>query len=134
MRLLVCGGRGYGVMPDGYPLDQTRYWLERSSREAFFVNETLDCLHAKEPISVLIHGGAKGADSLAGAWAVRKGISVQVFKADWRKGRGGGPIRNKRMLTEGRPDRVVAFPGHDGTANMVAQARAAGVPVFEAGV
>jgi UDP-N-acetylmuramoylalanine-D-glutamate ligase len=34
------------------------------------------------------------------------------------------------MLKEGRPDLVVAFPGGKGTANMVAQARAAGIRVF----
>lgn len=134
MRLIVCGGRGYGQMPDWYPADQARVLRERAAREAFFLRETLDCLHAKEPISWLIHGGANGADGLAGAWALRKGIAVQVFKADWRKGRRGGPMRNRRMLIEGRPDKVVSFPGGAGTENMVRQARAAGVPVFEAGI
>jgi hypothetical protein len=35
------------------------------------------------------------------------------------------------MLEEGKPDLVVAFPGGTGTANMVKQARAAGVEVLE---
>ena len=135
MRLLVCGGRGYGVFPNQCPADQASYWRERTAREQFFVFETLDCLHADQPISVLIHGGASGADSLAGAWARRKGVFVQMFRANWRaEGLAVSPIRNGRMLVEGRPDRVVAFPGHNGTADMVAKARAAGVPVFEAGV
>jgi hypothetical protein len=48
--------------------------------------------------------------------------------ADWEKlGRSAGPIRNQAMLDEGRPDLVVAFPGHHGTADMVRRARAAGV-------
>ena len=34
------------------------------------------------------------------------------------------------MLAEGKPDLVVAFPGGAGTANMIEQARAAGVRVF----
>jgi hypothetical protein len=32
------------------------------------------------------------------------------------------------MLDQGKPDLVVAFPGGRGTANLVKQARAAGVP------
>lgn len=134
MRILVCGGREYGIMPDRCPSDQHRYWRERAARESFFLRETLDCLHAQERISTIIHGGAKGADTLAGLWAERKGILVQVFPADWKAhGRGAGPIRNRQMIFEGLPAKVVAFPGGLGTADMVAQARAAGVSVFEAG-
>jgi predicted Rossmann-fold nucleotide-binding protein len=40
-------------------------------------------------------------------------------------------VRNRQMLTEGRPDLVVAFPGGKGTANMVALARKAGVEIVE---
>jgi hypothetical protein len=51
--------------------------------------------------------------------------------AEWESlGRKAGPIRNQRMLTEGKPALVVAFPGGKGTANMVAQARATNVRVF----
>jgi hypothetical protein len=35
------------------------------------------------------------------------------------------------MLMEGKPDLVVAFPGGRGTANMIEQARKAGVEVLE---
>ena len=35
------------------------------------------------------------------------------------------------MLMEGKPDLVVAFPGGAGTANMIKQARKAGVEVIE---
>ena len=134
MRLLVCGGRSYGIFPDRCPADQHQYWRERMRREVFFLRETLDCLHVKERITVLIHGGAPGADSLAGAWAAGRGIKIESFKVSWRLGRRGWPIRNRRMLVEGRPEKVVSFPGGDETADMVAKARAAGVPVFEAGI
>jgi len=33
------------------------------------------------------------------------------------------------MLTQGKPDLVVAFPGSKGTENMIRQAQTAGVPV-----
>ena len=40
-------------------------------------------------------------------------------------------IRNRRMLIEGKPDLVLAFPGGKGTANMVEISRKAGVKVVE---
>jgi hypothetical protein len=55
---------------------------------------------------------------------------VSTFFAAWHEhGRGAGPIRNRQMLEEGRPDLVVAFPGGHGTAGMIKLALKAGVPV-----
>lgn len=52
--------------------------------------------------------------------------------ADWDGlGRKAGPIRNQRMLDEGKPDLVVAFPGDKGTADMVRRARTASLEVLE---
>lgn len=82
--------------------------------------------------SLVIHGGARGADTHAGWAATAVDIPVAVYPADWAThGRRAGPIRNAQMLAEGRPDAVLAFPGGRGTADMVRQARAAGVPVWE---
>lgn len=111
MRVLVCGGRDF--------------------TNAAFVYRSLDRLHDETPITEMIQGGAKGADYLANEWAKTKPIKRYVCKADWEKhGRAAGPMRNARML-EWKPDVVVAFPGGRGTANMVSQARAAGVRVIE---
>ncbi len=108
MRVLVCGGRDY------------------SDRK--FVYQCLDALHKEHPIDVLIEGGAVGTDRIAGGWAVKMGINNLVFPADWNKhGKAAGPIRNQRMLNEGKPDLVVAFPGGRGTADMMKRAKAAGV-------
>ena len=58
----------------------------------------------------VIHGGARGVDRLAGRAAVRLGIPVEVYPADWDKyGRSAGFVRNQEMLTVGRPDLVLAF-------------------------
>jgi hypothetical protein len=79
-----------------------------------------------------VTGGANGADHSAEDWAIDNGIVRRVFPADWDKHkRAAGPIRNKQMLVEGKPDLVLAFPGGKGTRNMVAQARSAGVDVIE---
>jgi hypothetical protein len=60
-----------------------------------------------------------------------KMLKVERYRADWAKhGRAAGPIRNKQMLEEGKPDLVVAFPGGQGTANMMSQVREAGVRVM----
>lgn len=86
----------------------------------------------------LIHGAAKGADSLAGTIAHNLGgYTVEPFPADWRgQGRAAGFIRNKLMLDQ-RPDVVWAFKDDfdrtlktGGTENMVKIAKAAGVPTY----
>jgi hypothetical protein len=81
-------------------------------------------------VDAIIHGGARGADSMAGEFANETGIEEIVFPADWKMyGRRAGPIRNQQMLDEGKPDLVVAFPGGRGTADMVGRARTAGIEV-----
>ena len=48
-----------------------------------------------------------------------------------RLARMGGPLRNQRMLHEGKPDLVVVFPGGGGTKDMVRRAVKAGVAIHE---
>jgi hypothetical protein len=110
-RVLVCGGRDF----DDWAMLCT-------------------VLNALNPYpTVVIHGAARGADRMAGDWARANGLSWEAFPADWqRDGKAAGVIRNSRMLAEGKPDLVVAFPGGRGTADMVAKARKVGVPVIEA--
>lgn len=94
------------------------------------VERTLDTLRRALGIACVIQGGAPGADALAREWAERNGIEVQTYEADWdHEGPAAGPIRNRRMLLLGKPDRVLAFPGGKGTADMVRQAERAGVRV-----
>ena len=85
--------------------------------------------------TVIIHGGCRGTDSIAGYLAKQMGMEVQVYKADWNKqGKGAGPQRNQRMIDEGKPDLVVAF--HDdidnskGTLDMVTRAKKSGLEVL----
>jgi predicted polyphosphate/ATP-dependent NAD kinase len=113
MRMLACGGRDYS--------DRHR------------VYEFLDAWHAEEPITILIAGGANGADALAVDWARYRKVLYRVFAADWEMhGRAAGPIRNQRMIDEGKPDAVVVFPGGRGTADMILRANKAKLPVHYA--
>lgn len=110
MRVIVCGGRNYS--------------------DRMHLEECLDQLHASKSFTLLIAGGASGADSFAESWAKKRGVPCEVFAADWKRhGRAAGPIRNRRMLDEGKADMVVAFPGGRGTANMIAQARGRAVVI-----
>lgn len=108
MRLLVCGSRDYANGQRVY-----------------------DEIAARKP-SVVIHGAYRGADTLADEAADRLGIERLPFPADWTKhGKKAGPLRNQRMLDEGKPDLVLAFPGHTGTADMKCRARENNIPVIE---
>lgn len=111
MRVLVTGGRNYA--------DSTRVW------------EALACLRP----SVVIHGDARGADTHAAHWCLREasldhGVEAEVYRPNWVLGPSAGPLRNQRMLDEGNPDLVLAFPGGRGTRDMVERARKADVPVL----
>lgn len=135
VRVLVCGGRLYGAtnlakQPPAQapqtPLFRTPEYGPSLERNALYA--ILDAEHRARPFEVLIHGAARGADQLAGEWAKSRGVSLDVYPADWDKhGRSAGPIRNGRMLVDGKPDMVIAFPGGKGTADMVRQARRAGI-------
>jgi hypothetical protein len=111
MRVLVCGGRDYN------DYEKVRWALEP------FLNPE---------VTTIIHGGATGADSLAGRWAEENAIPVEIYFADWNKyGKRAGYIRNVQMLNEGKPDTVIAFPGGKGTEMMINLARSAKVDVIE---
>jgi hypothetical protein len=102
MKVLVCGGRDYANFA--------------------FMCDVLDPIR-EGGISRIIHGGARGADSLAGRYAAMHGIEVEVYPADWEKhGKSAGPKRNAEMLAQSKPHLVVAFPGGKGTADMVKRA------------
>lgn len=109
----MCGGRAYA--------------------DAERMRQVLDEIHEATPISQIIHGAARGADTIAHRWAQQQPrVAVWPFPADWAaNGKAAGPMRNARMLAEGKPELVLAFPGGKGTEDMVARARGAGIEVRE---
>lgn len=83
MKVIVCGGRDY----------QDRYALFAA----------MDAAHAKKPIAMVIHGGARGADTMAGEWAEARGIFSARVDALWdAHGKAAGPAQ---------PGDAVAVPG-----------------------
>ena len=94
------------------------------------LSQALDTIHGETPLDCVVHGAAPGADTLADTWARSRGIKVERYYALWKTyGLGAGAIRNQKMLDDGKPDIVIAFPGGPGTADMIRRALKARVPV-----
>lgn len=101
MRLIVCGGRHYN--------------------EYDLIEYVLNGLHATYGITEIVHGNATGADTCGKEWAIKYGIPEKAFSADWASyGRAAGPMRNEQMAEYA--DGCVAFPGGNGTKDMVERA------------
>ncbi len=114
MKLLVCGDRN---------------WSNRQ-----FIMDVIQRIEWGSPALTVIHGGCRGADTLAESICDEMDLFSEVYQADWKKhGKAAGPIRNQQMLTDGKPDVVIAFhPSIEtskGTGGMVKLARDAGLPV-----
>lgn len=121
MRVLICGSRGWS---DPLPIN------------AVIAGHDVLAEGANEKL-IIIHGDAPGADRLAKRLGHQWGAQVIDEPAQWdRYGKRAGPIRNQKMLDDHKPDVVYAFRSHgksNGTDDMVAKARAAGVPTYVIG-
>lgn len=110
--MLVCGGRDF-------------------TDDAFIYAE-LDRLLSAHRFTTVIEGDARGVDCIAGDWARARGVELIEFPADWKnEGRHAALIRNERMLREGKPDLVIAFPGGNGTWHTCSLAAKLGIPVLK---
>lgn len=81
------------------------------------------------PGDVVVHGKAKGADTLCGRAATELGADVVEVPADWKQyGKRAGPMRNMKMLVD-HPDIERALFFHPnikeskGTADMLARVK-----------
>lgn len=146
MRVLVCGGRDFGNLAALTQAGvQNGPAYEKAKKEYEFIMRKLEGFAKDDwpkhpadrygnwlPNVTIISGGAVGVDSVAIDWAVINWCPFMKFEADWNKhGNAAGPIRNQRMLSEGKPDLVVAFPGGKGTAHMKRLARTVKIKVVE---
>ncbi len=99
-----------------------------------------DVLDEEKP-DMIVHGNCvTGADMLARQWASDNDKPQLVWPAEWdQHGHAAGPLRNEAMVRWVKQEedlcrddvKVIAFSGGDGTADCVAQARAAGLEVIE---
>lgn len=120
MRTLVCGGRNFS--------DKQFLW-------SFLDDQKITHLicGAQRTYRPQAPFGFIGADWLAIEWAMNRIIPFTGVPADWHKfGFAAGPIRNAIMADEYAPEKCIAFPGGNGTMNMIRVAKAAGIPVINA--
>ncbi|PLX00218.1 MAG: hypothetical protein C0594_15955 [Marinilabiliales bacterium] len=76
----------------------------RTFDDAKFLSETLDAHN----ISLLISGGASGADALAEQYAHQKGVKTHIIKPDYKRfGRGATFVRNKEIVLSS--EMLIAF-------------------------
>ena len=77
------------------------------------------------PVTEVVCGGARGADTWGALWAHSQSIPVKMFPADWsRYGKGAGAMRNKQMALYTDAAIVFLYQNSRGSANMIAQMQA----------
>ncbi len=118
-RILVCGGRAFNRR-SMLTHDLDRKLLEHGDGLVIIVGYDKD-----DP-------RFQGADQIAYEWAIDQGVRVETYAAPWKiHGHGAGPIRNQRMLDQGRPDEGLGYPTpgepNKGTNDMLRRLRKAGV-------
>lgn len=112
MRILITGSRD---------------WSDRVAIARAIRQEWLD---ADRPYRVtVIHGGARGADYLAGIYAKSMNFNVEEYKADWSLGKRAGYIRNQEMVDAGADVCLAFIRNKSKGATMCAElAQQAGIP------
>ena len=81
---------------------------------------------------VVVHGGAKGADTIAGQWAGLQFVPEEVHLADWNThGKKAGFIRNAEMVALGADVCLAFIKNESRGATMCAElAERAGIPLY----
>lgn len=98
-KVLVCGSRDW--------------------KDGDLICSYLDTLTDEIGSFTVIHGGARGADTIAGQWGRARGVAVCEIRARWNTyGKRAGYIRNREMADQG-PDLVVAFQLNDSTGTQL---------------
>jgi hypothetical protein len=101
------------------------------------VRDVIGFLHAFYGAGLrILHGDARGIDSLAQRWAEHFGVRVKAYPADWGRGKRAGIERNEHMAglllsweALGHTTEILAFPGGRGTAHMASFSEQLGLSV-----
>lgn len=81
---------------------------------------------------ILVHGGARGADTIAGQWASSQFLMEEVHFAEWDLyGKKAGFVRNAEMVKSGADICVAFIKDNSRGATMCAElAEKAGIPTL----
>lgn len=110
-----------------------RDYLERHT-----VLSEMDRHHQQLRFRVVVHGDASGLDALVDAWCLLRGVQPARCPALWEYWRRQGTVKvagHKRnaAMTLLHPERLLAFPGGNGTQGMVDACTALGIEVIPCG-
>jgi hypothetical protein len=68
------------------------------NKEKSIIFDALDIYFNKGLPTEVVSGCARGVDTIGAEWAIKNGVPVKKFQANWEKhGRAAGPIRNQEM-------------------------------------
>ena len=98
------------------------------------ISEAVDNIETmiEQSITEVVSGCANGIDSLGEEWARQAGIPVKQFPANWdQHGKAAGPIRNRQMAANADALLAIWDGKSRGTANMIREAEARGLPVMQ---
>lgn len=115
MRILITGSRD---------------WEDWRFIEAAMVEAVAHSEDWPRVIPTIIHGAARGADSMANGVAIRRNWRVIKMPADWRKhGKRAGFVRNAEMVALGADICLAFIKNESRGATMAADlAEKAGIP------
>lgn len=112
----------------------SRVWTDRAAVAAAlrWAITTHQPQPTREQVTV-VHGAARGADTLAAQVAAGWGVRVEAYPADWGlHGKAAGILRNAEMVAAGA-DILLAFPLGEsrGSRHCAGLAEAAGIRVVD---
>ena len=126
--MIIAGGRNFS--------DYTKLRKETLAAIKTCATEFYNCDRINKDLVTIVSGHANGADKLGEKFADEFGLRLQLFPADWSKGKGAGYARNSEMAKfasdEDCNGALVAFWDGEsrGTKHMIETAEKCGLRVF----
>jgi len=113
MRIIVAGGR---------------------AGEVRLVHNSLSLLHARKPVTALIHGCVDRCAPAAEAWARARDVLVVRYPANWWfHGHGAALTMFTAMLRDSRADTVLVMPGSKHGSKMIELAQETEIEIVRPG-
>lgn len=130
LRLVVTGSRDFRSerLVREYIFEAIETWRKESKDARYARLDWSSYQHV-----TLIHGKARGFDTLAASVGEACGMRVVGIGADWNGpiGRDAGTSRNWQLIIEGNPNYGLVGPGEYGTGHMQGALRSSGVPFLD---
>jgi hypothetical protein len=105
----------------------------RTIKDREFVFQQLDWYLSRLKMDyelILLHGGAKGFDSLCESWAKKNKIKTEIYLPDYNKYNKGAPLKRNETIVN-NSDYFIAMQQNDskGTQDAINKAIKRGLPI-----